>query len=406
MPVESKYQNDVNLKNFKSEVKKHKNLIEQLFLDFDKLNKNTEKLFKNKRVECLIYATTITFREGRGSVKNISGYSTGYKISGKNSKTLLTPLKLPPKTTKTLSKEQEVVLSACYFMLNAEKRVKTESDKTEKVETAQVGAVESQMRNLKKEFGNIRLMIGDSIYDVDDFKQVTQGRPKADMIFYNKRQPVVFVSHKKGSKPADFQQYGGFVADLNIKTLDDTKKYPGVYKFMLEADKVLKTLGVKKTDGLYDLKFTRKGFAMCDYVTDPIVANITKFGKDFPTKRMGLNNCSILIDGDFVFVPVKGKGANVFKLDGSFHSEVNPELLKRKKAYNPNPNSKYTSVLFIMRSAAQGLKQVNFFNARTVVWPNNDVAAGYLKKYKDMVRITKSKSRSGIRQLRETYEIE
>ena len=41
MPVESKYQNDVNLKNFKSEVKKHKNLIEQLFLDFDKLNKNT-----------------------------------------------------------------------------------------------------------------------------------------------------------------------------------------------------------------------------------------------------------------------------------------------------------------------------------------------------------------------------
>ena len=105
------------------------------------------------------------------------------------------------------------------------------------------------------------LMIGDSIYDVDDFKQVTQGRPKADMIFYNKSQPVIFVSHKKGSKAADFQQYGGFVADLNIKTLSDTKKYPGVYKFMLQADKVLKTLGVRKTEGLYDLKFTRKGFA-------------------------------------------------------------------------------------------------------------------------------------------------
>ena len=84
MPVESKYQNDVNLKSFKSEVKKHKNLIEKFFIDFDKLEKNTEKLFKNKRVECLIYATTITFREGRGSVKNISGYSSGYKISGKN----------------------------------------------------------------------------------------------------------------------------------------------------------------------------------------------------------------------------------------------------------------------------------------------------------------------------------
>ena len=170
-------------------------------------------------------------------------------------------------------------------------------------------------------------------------------------------------------------------------------------------DKVLKTLGVRKTEGLYDLKFTRKGFAMCDYVTDPIVANITKFGKDFPTKKMGLNNCSILIDGDFVFNPVKRKGANVFKLDGSFHSEPNPELMKGGGTYKPDPNSKYTSVLFIMRSAAQGLKQVNFFNARTVVWPNNDVAAGYLKKYKDMVRITKSKNRAGITELRKIYEI-
>jgi len=405
MPVESKYQNDVNLKSFKSEVKKHKRLIEQLFLDFDKLNKNTEKLFKDKGVECLIYATTITFRQGRSSVKNIPGYSSGYKISGKNSKSLLIPLKLPSKATKSLTKEQEIILSACFFMLHAENRVKTESDKTEKVETAQVGAVELQMKKLKKEFGSIRLMIGDSIYDVDDFKQVTGGRPKADMIFYYKKRAVIFVSHKKGSKPADFQQYGGFVADLNIKTLSDTKKYPGVYKFMLQADKVLKTLGVRKTEGLYDLKFTRKGFAMCDYVTDPIVANITKFGKDFPTKKMGLNNCSILIDGDFVFNPVKRKGANVFKLDGSFHSEPNPELMKGGGTYKPDPNSKYTSVLFIMRSAAQGLKQVNFFNARTVVWPNNDVAAGYLKKYKDMVRITKSKNRAGITELRKIYEI-
>ena len=121
-----------------------------MFLDFDKLNKNTEKLFKDKGVECLIYATTITFRQGRSSVKNIPGYSSGYKISGKNSKSLLIPLKLPSKATKSIKKEQEIILSACFFMLHAENRVKTESDKTEKVETAQVGAVELQMKKLKK----------------------------------------------------------------------------------------------------------------------------------------------------------------------------------------------------------------------------------------------------------------
>ena len=405
MAVPSKYQNDIDLNKVFNEAKKYSALINTHINQSKDLKQNIDKLFKNKQVVCLIYATTITFRVGKSSVKGLKGHSSGYKISGKNSKSLLIPLKVPSKNTKTLSKENEVILTACYFLLNDRKRVKTESDSTEKVETEQVLKVQNDLKKIIKEYGTIRLQVGDAIYDVDNFSQVTAGRPKADMIFSYKGTPVIFVSHKKGKKPADFQQYGGFVADLGIKSLNDTKKYPGIYKFMLEVNHVLNTLGVSKTNGLHDLKNTKSGFIMADFVKDERVVYITKFGKDFYTKRMGLNNCSILIDGDILFKPVKGKGANTFLLDGSFHSESNPELLKTKKRYKPDPNSKYSSVFFITRSTAQGLKQVNFYNARTVIWPNNDVASGYMTKYKEIKNAVYSKNKTRIKQIQQKYEI-
>ena len=406
MATPSKYQNDLDLKKVASEVKKNSALISYHLSNQKTLKENTLKLFKDKKVECLIYATTITFRVGKGSVKGLKGHTAGYKVSGKNSIQLLIPLKLPSKTTKTLSKENEVVLTAAYFLMHDPKRVKTESDKTEKVETEQVLKVQNDLKKIVKEYGRVRLQVGDTIYDVDSFNQVTAGRPKADMTFNFKGNPVIFVSHKKGSKPADFQQYGGFVSDLGIKSLEDTKKYPGIYKFMMEVDHVLNVLGVSKKDGLHDLKNTRSGFIMADFVKDERVVYITKFGKDYYTKRMGLNNCSILIDGDVLFKPVKGKGANVFKLDGSFHSEPNPELLRSKKPYKVDVNSKYSSVFFITRSTAQGLKQVNFYNARTVIWPNNDVASNYMKKYKEIRDAVYSKNKTRIKAIQELYEIQ
>ena len=73
------------------------------------------------------------------------------------------------------------------------KRVKSENDKTEAVESEQVLKVQNDLKKLIKEYGSVRLKVGKVKYDVDDFRQVP-GRPKADMIFTLKGKPVIFVS--------------------------------------------------------------------------------------------------------------------------------------------------------------------------------------------------------------------
>ena len=399
----AKFENDLDLNKARSAALKVQKTFNERIAADPSIIKILNLLEKNKSIECFIFSKSIAFRIGRSSVKTIQGFASGFKSSfsgGVIAKKVFIPTKLPA-SSKKYSKSEVVFLCAVYYLLNHFKKVKSESDKTEAVESAQVMKVQNDLNKLIKEYGSVRLVVGKQTYDVDNFSQVP-GRPKADMVFKNKGQSVIFVSHKKGGAPAAFQQYGGFSADLGIKSKSDAKKYPEVFKFLDDIDTTLKALGVSKDrEGRYDLNDLRKGSNMARMIYDENIANIVMFGKDFNTKRVGLDNCSILIDGDIIFKP---KRLNTFELQGSFHTSINPVLQKTKKPYKANPNDVYSPVMFIIKSEQQGLKQAGLTNARAVIWPNNNVAQTYAKQFETMFNAAKSRNASRIKSIQEEYK--
>jgi len=399
----AKFENDLDLKRAKREITKVKKAFETRIGKDKSLLKIIDTLEKNNRIGCFIFSKSIAFRIGKSSIKTIAGFTTGFKSSFPGSglaKQFFLPIKLPP-VSPNYSKTDKVFLTACYFLLNEFKRVKSESDKTEAVESEQVLKVQNDLKKLIKEYGSVRLVVGKETYDVDDFKQVP-GRPKADMIFTHKNQPRVFVSHKKGNMPAAFQQYGGFAADLGIKDIDTAKKYPEVFKFLTDVNTVLKGLGVSKDNtDRYDLNDLRKGSNMARLIKDEKVAMTVMYGKNYSTGVIGLDNCSILIDGNIVFKP---KRLNTFELQGSFHTSINPRLMKTKKSFFSSSSDVYSPVMFIMKSEQQGLKQAGLTNARAVIWPNNKVAQTYIKQFNAMFKGVKSGNRDKIKSLQEEYK--
>ena len=89
------------------------------------------------------------------------------------------------------------------------------------------------------------------------------------MVFKYKKENVVFVSHKKGSKPGDFQQYGGFSSDLGIKDRKDASKYKAIETFLKKVDEVMEGLGVKKdSQKIYDFNKLKKGSNFADLIND------------------------------------------------------------------------------------------------------------------------------------------
>jgi len=399
----AKFENDLDLKRAKREITKVKKAFETRIGKDKSLLKIIDTLEKNNRIGCFIFSKSIAFRIGKSSIKTIAGFTTGFKSSFPGSglaKQFFLPIKLPP-VSPNYSKTDKVFLTACYFLLNEFKRVKSESDKTEAVESEQVLKVQNDLKKLIKEYGSVRLVVGKETYDVDDFKQVP-GRPKADMIFTHKNQPRVFVSHKKGNMPAAFQQYGGFAADLGIKDIDTAKKYPEVFKFLTDVNTTLKGLGVSRdNEDRYDLNDLRKGSNMARLIKDEKVAMTVMFGKNYSTGVIGLDNCSILIDGNIVFKP---KRLNTFELQGSFHTSINPRLMKTKKSFFSSSSDVYSPVMFIMKSEQQGLKQAGLTNARAVIWPNNKVAQTYIKQFNAMFKGVKSGNRDKIKSLQEEYK--
>ena len=399
----AKFENDLDLKRAKREITKVKKAFETRIGKDKSLLKIIDTLEKNNRIGCFIFSKSIAFRIGKSSIKTIPGFTTGFKSSFPGSglaKQFFLPIKLPP-VSPNYSKTDKVFLTACYFLLNEFKRVKSESDKTEAVESEQVLKVQNDLKKLIKEYGSVRLVVGKETYDVDDFKQVP-GRPKADMIFTHKNQPRVFVSHKKGNMPAAFQQYGGFAADLGIKDIDTAKKYPEVFKFLTDVNTTLKGLGVSRdNEDRYDLNDLRKGSNMARLIKDEKVAMTVMYGKNYSTGVIGLDNCSILIDGNIVFKP---KRLNTFELQGSFHTSINPRLMKTKKSFFSSASDVYSPVMFIMKSEQQGLKQAGLTNARAVIWPNNKVAQTYIKQFNTMFKGVKSENRDIIKSLQEEYK--
>jgi len=391
----AKFENELDPKEARRLALKKKNEVMSLIGANKLLSKNIDTLVANKSIICYIFSKSIAFRIGKSSVKNISGYSSGFKTS-------LTGTSI--NEFKNLrfgsGKKDEILLAACYFLIEHPDRTKSESDKTEAAESEQVVNTTSALEKLINNYGSVRLMVGTEVYEVDGFKQVS-GRPKADMVFTMGNNSVIYVSHKKGARPGDFQQYGGFSSDLGLKNEADVKSIPIIRKFVESVEELFQAFNIKRDEyGRYDFNRLNKGSNFAALLNDEEMAYTVMFGKDYMTRRPGLDNCSILIDGDIIFQPVKGKGSNVFELKGSYHEQVNPSLDKHHKAFKSDPTDIYAPVMFLIKSEQQGLNQAGFSNVRAVIWPNNKVTSSYAKKFAEILSAIKSKNTNKITEYR------
>lgn len=370
----AKLQNELDISAAIKNARANEKNWNKVFINLSPVQKKAlQTLVNNTSVKCLIFAQSIAFRIGKSSIKTIPSYNTGFK-GGIPARKTASDMFLNTSVTSNfnVTKDSFVFVAAVYFLLNYPDRVSTESDKTEAAESAQISFANNKFKSLIKEYGSVRLMVGDSIYEVDKFTQAT-GRAKADAYFSYKGTPLIFLSLKNGGKPANFQQYGG-IKDLGISG-DNFSEYPEIQTYVEEINSIFESLMLSKSNsGKYDFNAFKKGTYFGKFIKNKIVAGKVIFGKNFGDRKFGMDNCNATIDGDLVFKPVKGK-LNIFELDGEFHISVNPKEYKVAKQLSLKEGDIYSPVMMMVKSESQGLSSLGFSNVRFYIWPNNSAAS-------------------------------
>jgi hypothetical protein len=393
---EAKFDNNLDISVVKKLAKSNKSKIDMVALSVPEVLEAIEH-FKNNiaaKPKVYIFAKTVAYRIGRSSIKSIDGFSSGFKTSFINSNEEMLDLSVLNQKTK----RAQVIIFALWIAANHPNSISTEVDKAEKNETEETIRTQTSIDNILADINEdyLTLVLGRQQFKIDGFRQIS-GRPKADMAFTYKKKDVVFVSHKLGSKPADFQQYGGFSNDLgynkNSRTSKIVKGSSSSYidQFLEDVDLILANVYNIKPDknGMYDFKSTKRGTNFAKPIDDDNLSGIVMFGKDYPTGKFGLDNCHVLVDGNIKFKMIEH---GVYELDRSspetYHIMNNPSVKGSTDKFPKKPP--YQPMLFVMRSAAQGLNQGGFLNARAVVWPRNAVTENYYKKFKaDLIKAKK-----------------
>jgi hypothetical protein len=383
--AEAKFDNNLDIKDIIAFAKQHESKImdsqTETSLEAYEHFKSVIKL--NPKV--YVFAKSIAYRMGRSSIKSITGFKDGFKASfgkDKSSESLLDPA-----VYTSNSKIGTVAKFALLIAARHPEFIASEDDKTEKQETEEtirtVQAIKALLQDMEED--HIRIIIGSKEFKVDGFRQI-DGRPKADMAFTYKGRDQIFVSHKLGSKPADFQQYGGIVNDLGY--LKNSRKsnivkgasHEYINGFLSSIDSILSTVYNVKSDknGIFSFKDVKKGTNFAIPISDNNIAGLVMFGKNYNSGKLGLDNVHILVDGNIILDSV-GKG-NAYVIKGSYHTMINPTIPGSKDRFPTK--APYQPMLFVMRSASQGLNQGGFLNARVVIWPRNSITNNYYTKYK------------------------
>lgn len=157
------------------------------------------------------------------------------------------------------------------------------------------------------------------------------GTPKADFTLNSDQGPVIYISHKDGSKPSDFQQYGGFTG-----LMDDPE-----IKAFIEAV-------ARKTNG--ELQ-PRQSFVR-ELKGDGIKLKAI-YGLDQEQGSFGNNKCQVVYQGPVKFVE-QNDGTYLIT---SNHTLLNPEL----------PTEGYAPVLYV--SYRRGRNSGGLKNCRFGIYP-------------------------------------
>jgi len=154
-----------------------------------------------------------------------------------------------------------------------------------------------------QELGSIDVKLSENgdIYKGIISATTVNGTPKADFTFNDKNGPVIFISHKDGKGPKDFQQYSGF------QGLSD---HPEVKSFV-EAVRSATGGELKPGDS-----FRRK-------IEDNAIKLKAVYGLDQKVGNYGINNCQVILQG-----PINLKldeSDNTYLVEAN-HKVVNPDL--------------------------------------------------------------------------------
>lgn len=185
----------------------------------------------------------------------------------------------------------------------------------------------------------------------------TEGSPKSDFSLDYNNKPVIFISHKNGTAPKDFQQYGG----LTKKAGEKISVHPEVEEFVKEV----------RARFPHGLKSKQHYFKK---IEDDNLKLMSMYGGDYGGE-FGKDNVNVILQGKVTFVPVQGN-SNTFKLDAN------------KVMYNgelPEKESEYDPMLYIRFS---GTRPGNYgvVNARFMVVPRGLIA----KKIEDDHKLRQS----------------
>lgn len=349
-------------------------------------------------VKAVFFSKSIAFRVGSSSIKDlkaegITGLPSGFKTEFKGN--FLDEFLSLVYSPGIINKHKLVILSAGYYILFKRNDVITEQDKSIQAESAQILITSTALSELKRNGESITIKMGKETYEVDEFKKIP-GTPKADAAFYYKNKPVIYLSLKKGVGPANFQQYGGWAGDLDIKTRSDVRSKPIFEDFVSRVENIFNNLGlVPDNNGRFNFNDLKKGSYFGNPLLNDYVGNKAKFGKDFsPSSSFGINNVHALVDGDIKFNFKNG----VYALDGQYHFELNPNLEPSKTTFREE--NLYQPVLMVYKSEGQGLNQGGFSNARAAIWPNNRVAQTAIDKFNLAEQLIKNNK---IDKLKETF---
>lgn len=143
--------------------------------------------------------------------------------------------------------------------------------------------------------------------------ETTKGMPKSDFSLTYNGKPVIFISHKDGSKPTDFQQYGG----MTCKSGKSICNHEEVEKFVADMKEKFPD-GVKSKQTFYRKINSKELKLMSIYGAD--------YGQEF-----GEDNVQVVLQGK---VELKDKGDGTYELKAN-HVMYNGELPEEGSGYDP-----------------------------------------------------------------------
>lgn len=164
----------------------------------------------------------------------------------------------------------------------------------------------------------------------------TAGTPKSDFHFADKNgKPLIHISHKKGSTPRDFQQWGGV-------TEERIAKHPEVKEF------------ATRCQALYG-KAIPNGESCYMVIKDKGLAMMSIFGVNYDKGGVDENKVDVLIQGDPGLKPTSNK--NTFELTATGHLHYHGDL----------PDGGFTPVLAMIYKGDRD--QFEIKGARVSIYP-------------------------------------